>query len=674
MNETFRLLLSLSVSGSILAAFILAIKPLIRHKLSKSIQYYLWIVVLLRLILPFSFEESMMNQVFYGDQPAQITTGLQGEANTYQLLALPHIQENVIKNVSNGTYNNDADHGGYFNDLFNQSIFYLWLLGVIIALTVNLTGYTRFARYLKKANRPAADEESRILTTLLNGRKNVRLVRNPLVATPMLIGILRPLIIIPDINLSGKQLKNILLHELVHLKCFDIGIKWLTMIAASLHWFNPLMYFIKREINHACELSCDEAVIKNLNAEEKQAYGDTLISVATENKYPPGVLQVTMSEEKATLKERLVAIMKYTKKSKAIMLMSAVLLVTVIGGAVMLGGCSGKTNSEDTNTDILTPSLTANTKIENLLAQIMSSPRESSNPFDYIAAHQEEYDAIIKMDVEALPYLFSEFERGGQTGLKGHIMESLCRRILGGEDIKYANTDPQDWYDHYKAFIRTMLEKNSLQFLKEHIPKGSLVLNHVDVVRDFLEQKDLKVVVNSRANENIQLPSNFEYVKDGVNVGKLLKQRNELSKQHNLDFSKYMGQKVEMHTAAIETGDPDTYYDVVLFVAEKKVVGFWVDAGMKDPKQNSPDFNVLVNLLISRIVPDKEIGSEKLLSFIKNYDGKTRMLTFDEIEWVKQEDTERVNALGLDADLDFPDGYYIHNESIFPLTTGANLR
>jgi len=86
-----------------------------------------------------------------------------------------------------------------------------------------------------------------------------------------------------------------------------------------------------------------------------------------------------MNEEKATLKERLVAIMKYTKKSKAITLMSAVLLVVVIGGAVMLGGCAGKTNSEDTNTGIMTPNLTTNTKIENLLALIMSSPLESSN-------------------------------------------------------------------------------------------------------------------------------------------------------------------------------------------------------------------------------------------------------------------------------------------------------
>lgn len=53
---------------------------------------------------------------------------------------------------------------------------------------------------------------------------------------------------------------------------------------------------------------------------------------------------------------------------------------------------------------------------------------------------------------------------------------------------------------------------------------------------------------------------------------------------------------------------------------------------------------------------------EQLLSFIKSFDEKTRVLTFDEIEWVLQTDTRRVEELGLNADLDFPNGYYIHNE------------
>ena len=286
-----------------------------------------------------------MNDVFYSSKtPLEVSSQgtVQPMAGTSENIINSSILPNVRENATNG----DVDHSRYFRDLFNQYALYLWLLGIIIALAINLTGYARFSKHLKQANKPATDEENRILAALLNGRNNIRLVRNRFVTTPMLIGILKPYIIIPDINFDGEQLKNILLHEISHLRRFDVAVKWLTMIATSIHWFNPLMYFIKKEINHACELACDEAVIKDFNPAEKQAYGDTLISVVAEHKYPIGVLQATMSEEKETLKERLVAIMQHNKKSKIIILMSLVLLIAVISGAVVLGASIGKTNAD----------------------------------------------------------------------------------------------------------------------------------------------------------------------------------------------------------------------------------------------------------------------------------------------------------------------------------------
>lgn len=339
MNETIKLILSLSLSGSILAALIFALKPIIKDRLSKSIQYYLWIIVLLRLVIPFSFEGSLMNNVFYNDKtPAVITS--QGTVNSASsknensvTIPAADVQGKIVDNSSNQVIS--------LGDLFNQYAIYLWLLGAIISLAVSLIGYIKFNKSLKKSNVPAADEENIILNQLLNRRYNVKLVRNPFISTPMLIGILRPCIIIPDAEFNQVQLKNILLHEISHLKRFDIGVKWIAMIAAAIHWFNPLMYFIKREINRACELACDETVIKNLTPSEKQDYGDTLISVVAENKYPVKVLQATMCEEKKSLKERLIAIMNHNKKSKSILIVSTLLLGIVIICALSLGAGVG---------------------------------------------------------------------------------------------------------------------------------------------------------------------------------------------------------------------------------------------------------------------------------------------------------------------------------------------
>ncbi|MDF2650517.1 MAG: peptidase BlaR1, partial [Paenibacillus sp.] len=352
MNETIKLLLSLSLSGSLLAVLIFTIKPFIRPRLSKSIQYYIWVIVLLRLLLPFSFEESIMNHLFYSNETSE---GISSQGTVQpmddtggsmmNLFMLPNVQEKV----ASGAYKDDADHSTFLTDLFNQYVFYLWLLGVIIALGIYLTGYVRFSKQLKQTNEPAAYEENRILADLSNGRSNVRLFRNRFVTTPILIGIFRPSIIIPAYHFNEIQLKNILLHEITHLRRFDLAFKWLTMIVTSLHWFNPLMYLIKKEINRACELACDEAVIKNLNAAEKQAYGDTLISVAAEQKYSAGILQATMFEEKKSLKERLLAIMTHNPKSKFMILLSFLLLLVVVGGALALGAGIGKTNAEINN-------------------------------------------------------------------------------------------------------------------------------------------------------------------------------------------------------------------------------------------------------------------------------------------------------------------------------------
>lgn len=114
-------------------------------------------------------------------------------------------------------------------------------------------------------------------------------------------------------------------------------------------------------------------------------------------------------------------------------------------------------------------------QIEKYLATIMSSPQLSSNPYDYIKAHETEYNAILAMDHKALTYLFSEFKKGGQNGLKGQIMMNLCRTILGEEDIKSAVTTPQDWYDSYKDHILKMVIKNGIDWVHQNAPKGSLI-------------------------------------------------------------------------------------------------------------------------------------------------------------------------------------------------------
>ena len=86
--------------------------------------------------------------------------------------------------------------------------------------------------------------------------------------------------------------------------------------------------------------------------------------------------------------------------------------------------------------------------IEENLAVIMSSPKETSNPYAYINVHQEEYEEIIKFGgEEALQYILFQFESGNTEGLRGYIMMKLCKDILGvRNNVTDETLTPQEWY------------------------------------------------------------------------------------------------------------------------------------------------------------------------------------------------------------------------------------
>jgi len=95
----------------------------------------------------------------------------------------------------------------------------------------------------------------------------------------------------------------------------------------------------------------------------------------------------------------------------------------------------------------LASTATVEAQIEAYLETIMSSPMESSNSQDYIDAHPAEYASILNLGDEALTYLLAQFEKGGQNGLKGHIMMALCKELLGDRNnVTEVYRSPQEWY------------------------------------------------------------------------------------------------------------------------------------------------------------------------------------------------------------------------------------
>ena len=86
--------------------------------------------------------------------------------------------------------------------------------------------------------------------------------------------------------------------------------------------------------------------------------------------------------------------------------------------------------------------------VEKNLSIVMSSPRESSNPNDYIKAHEIEYENIIKYgSEEVLEYMLYQFEQGNAGGLRGELMMRLCKELLEAKNnVIDENLSPGEWF------------------------------------------------------------------------------------------------------------------------------------------------------------------------------------------------------------------------------------
>ena len=329
MNEFIKILLSLSVSGALLLLLILGLKPLYKNKFSKRWQYYIWIVVALRFLLPFTPDTTIVGSLFEKFGTAAITNEISTSPNV-------PVPAGTGDNKAEPIQTNREINAAAMREPFNNYVclFFIWSALALILFVRKITVYQGFIQYIKAGNKELSD--IKILNLLsdceekLNIKARVELSCNPLIASPMLIGFFRPRIILPIGELEDKELSYIFVHELTHYKQRDMFYKWLIQIAVCVHWFNPFIYLLEKEVNKSCELSCDEKVISILDDKARREYGDTLISfLQSNNLYKSSLASVTLTEGAEQLKERLGAIMKFKKKSKGIIAITAIFSVLV---------------------------------------------------------------------------------------------------------------------------------------------------------------------------------------------------------------------------------------------------------------------------------------------------------------------------------------------------------
>ena len=344
MNAVLKIFLSMSVSGSLLILALLLGKRFWKDKISRQWQYYIWLVVVLRLLLPFGPEAGLMGKAYQAVDQAIFRTALlppQQQSSHNGFIPVVGAEQH------NETVNSPSDNAAarLFHDIGTLPINHVWLVWLVAALGLlirKITIYQSFMQYIKAGLTPVSDIgrlDKLFISAEHSGiKKPIELCVNPLVSSPLLIGFFHPCIVLPNADIPERDFQCSVLHELTHYKRRDMFYKWLVQVTVCLHWFNPLVHLMSREITKACEFSCDEAVLAKMGGSSAQDYGKTLLNaMAAVGKYKENLGAVTLSENKQLLKERINAIMNFKKKSMAIRFLTGALTLCVVFGAAFVG-------------------------------------------------------------------------------------------------------------------------------------------------------------------------------------------------------------------------------------------------------------------------------------------------------------------------------------------------
>lgn len=184
----------------------------------------------------------------------------------------------------------------------------LWIAGAALFLLYHGLGTWFFTRKARRWSRSAGEETLRVYGEVcqeMGVRRPPVLRVSPEAGSPIMMGLLRPRLMLPTEDIGERELAFVLRHELTHHRRHDLWYKLALLLANGMHWFNPLIFLLRREAERDLELTCDDAVVARADAETRRAYSETLLaSVHRQKGLSRAVLSTHFYGGKEVMKER----------------------------------------------------------------------------------------------------------------------------------------------------------------------------------------------------------------------------------------------------------------------------------------------------------------------------------------------------------------------------------
>lgn len=361
MERLMTALLELTLPMAVVIAVLLAAGPLLGRRFTAKWRYWAWLLIAVRLLLPIgitlpqpvvtlpqprgeitypvSREEPAPTEPAPVGDPIQVVPGA-AENDPYQQIETgmtaptgpsaetPKPAEPAITPTPAGTRSIPVMEAVGWCWAAGTALFLLWQLGSYLALRAKLS----------RSRRPLTDEA---ILAVLERESVAAGLRKPLqvytaaVGSPMIVGAIKPTLLLPEMELSTEQLSLVFRHELIHYRRRDIWYKLLLMLANAIHWFNPMVWLMVYAADRDLELSCDEAVVAGRDEAYREEYGRCLLAVVRAGMSRRTLFTTNFYSGKKTLKNRLATIFDTTKKHRGTLALAALLLAAAAAGSLV---------------------------------------------------------------------------------------------------------------------------------------------------------------------------------------------------------------------------------------------------------------------------------------------------------------------------------------------------
>lgn len=298
-----------SASMSVIALAYISATPFLTNRYAAKWCYYTWLIIVLGFTIPFRphFNFALIKIKFS---------------------ILSQLQQNILGNfgaAANSGFQNEMRHQAWSAISWYQLAGTFWLIGVIVFIAYHGIRHHRFLIMVSRWGEEVTDLQTlnliKHLQEELKVTRQTKLKICPFITSPMMIGFIQPVILLPSGTISTYELNLILKHELVHYKRRDLWYKSLVLFTTAIHWFNPLVYIMAKVIAAQCEISCDAEVVKDKHIRERQQYGEAIICVIKNQSKIQTVFSSYFYGGKKDLKKRIFSIMDTGRKKTGILIL-----------------------------------------------------------------------------------------------------------------------------------------------------------------------------------------------------------------------------------------------------------------------------------------------------------------------------------------------------------------